>query len=817
MNIWGKNKINETASLIDTIPLAFARFQIMYDHHDNPVDLLFLEVNSQFESILGSKREEIVGKPLTETFPELKSTLPERFKTNESSFKHFGHFEYEAFVAKRNQWFDVHVDVQDKNYLTLIFAECTKRKTIEEELKQSELKYKSLYNNSPLGLYRTSPEGEILTANQALLNMLGFSSLTELISFSQNVSTINKTEKWLHNLLNGDGSSSGKEITLKANHGRTIDIRMSSKPTTNEKGEVLYYERTIEDISEQKTAVQQIAMLNNIFLELGVDPEKNIRTIVQKACKIIGGICSLYNRFDVKNKMMITWAEFNVPRDFVTEDKPEGHICYEATINGKSKPVVFEDLSKTLFAKSDPHVSKYGLKSYIGMPIAVDGKVIGSLCVVDKIPRKFTDTEINIIETLAKALSLEQKRYFTEENLRNAMSEANNANQVKTQFLANMSHEIRTPLNGIIGFSEMLSSQETDERKAKILNMIEDSGYQLLKIVNDIFDYSRIDAGNVSLNSEAFNLEHVIKETVDFFYLPIKDKGLQLVVNFDKVTANNLRGDTYKLKQILVNVISNAVKFTDEGSVMVVVGSTGYSEHAEVLIVIEDTGIGILSDHLYSIFDEFQQLEYYLTKRIKGTGLGLAITKKLIDLLNGTISVESEQGRGSRFSIKIPFKIAIYPDDNNKNGGNMNKSELNAETNPKKVKILLAEDNEANQFLIKAITKSQEWDITVVENGEQAVEQYKTDQFDIILMDVQMPIMNGYEATKIIRQIESEKGIHTPILALTAYAMKSDKDICLESGMDDYISKPFKRQQFLEIISDVIQRFDKTKIESEAR
>jgi signal transduction histidine kinase/ActR/RegA family two-component response regulator len=439
------------------------------------------------------------------------------------------------------------------------------------------------------------------------------------------------------------------------------------------------------------------------------------------------------------------------------------------------------------------------------MPVIINGKAIGSLCVVCNVPKRFTETEINIISTLSKALSLEQQRFFVEESLIKATDEAKIANKVKSQFLANMSHEIRTPLNGIIGFAEMLSSQEPDERKARILNMIEDSGYQLLQIINDIFDYSRIETGKISLKSEAFKLNELIEETVNFFHKPAQEKGLHYIINTDKITENHLLGDSYKFKQVMVNVISNAIKFTDDGSVLVIAGSIQKDDLIEVKMVIEDTGIGISNDQLDKIFDEFKQVEYYLTKKIKGTGLGLTITKKLLDLMNGKIVVESEQGKGSRFIITVPFKSGTGTMERSKEEY-MNKPEIKRETDAKKIKILLAEDNEANQFLIKVITKSQDWDITIVENGAEAIEKYKSGKYDIILMDVQMPIMNGYEATKIIRQIEFEKGMHTPIIALTAYAMKSDKDICIEAGMDDYISKPFKRQQFLETINDTLAR-----------
>jgi signal transduction histidine kinase/CheY-like chemotaxis protein len=412
--------------------------------------------------------------------------------------------------------------------------------------------------------------------------------------------------------------------------------------------------------------------------------------------------------------------------------------------------------------------------------------------------KKVTKLEVKIIQTLAKALSLEQKRYFVEKSLKKATREAQMASQAKNQFLANMSHEIRTPLNGIMGFSEMLSSQETNIKKIRMLEMIEESGNQLLQIINDIFDYSKIEAGKLTIKNDYFKLDKLLEEAVSYFDKSAKSKNLQFVLNIDGIAENSLFGDLYKLKQILFNVISNAIKFTDEGSVLVIAGSEKINNFARIKIIVEDTGIGIHKNQLDKIFDEFNQLDYYLTKKIKGTGLGLTITKKLLDLLQGNIRVESEPGRGSRFIITIPFQIKT----NNKVKAKkvMNDTEENNKSGSKMVKILLAEDNEANQFLIKALTKTQDWDITVVDDGEKAVEQYKKDNYDLILMDVQMPVMNGYEATKIIREMENEKGIRTPIIALTAFAMESDRDLCIEAGMDDYIAKPFKRQQFLDAI-----------------
>lgn len=564
----------------------------------------------------------------------------------------------------------------------------------------------------------------------------------------------------------------------------------------------------LNDITNLKTHESQINGLNHLFLEMGLDPAQNIHTIVKKTKDIIPCVCSLYNRIDDETRSLITWSDYNAPVDMDRIDKPDGHICYEATIKGVDKPVIIEDIKDTEYYHSDRNVIRYNLRSYLGMPVIVDGKTIGSLCVVDTIPKKFSTTEINIIGTLAKVLAIEQKRFFVEENLKKAVEESKKANEAKNQFLANMSHEIRTPLNGIIGFSEMLSSQEKDERKARILNMIEESGNQLVQIVNDIFDYSRIESGKIKLHSVDFRLDETINETTGYFKDAAVKKNITVNVNTDGITENNLFGDLNKFKQVLINVLSNAIKFTDEGSVLVVAKSEKSNNHAWIEVMIEDTGIGINKDHLDRIFDEFKQLDHYLTKKIKGTGLGLTITKKIVDMMNGDIRVESEQGVGSRFIISIPFEIHLK---NNINIADvMNMPGQNIESDLRKVKILLAEDNEANQFLIKAITKSQDWEIITVDNGEAAVEMFKSQSFDLVLMDVQMPVMNGYDATNIIREFEKTTGRRTPIIALTAYAMKSDKDLCIEAGMDDYISKPFKRQQFLDSILNVLKQNNRT-------
>jgi PAS domain S-box-containing protein len=785
---------------INSIPLAFAKFKVEFDSEGIPTDLTFIDLNDSFAHIAGYDRKDVIGKRLSDSLPEYKDKISLRLKDFASKLVPETRFNYEVFIESRNKWYDVFANVLDDDTVTLLLSDCSNRKKIKEELKESEQKFKSLYENATIGLYRTCPDGKILMANNALIKLLGFSSFNELASRNLEKVGYNSSypRKRFKELLEQKGEIKDFESSWITKHGIKIYLRESAKNVKNKHGDVIYYEGTAEDITQRKTAEIQIAELNNLFLEIGIDPSRNIQIIVKKANEIINGVCSLYNRLDDKEKSLITWSEFNVPSDLKQKDDPQGHICYEATIKGKNNPVIINDINQTDYFETDPNVQKYGLRSYLGMPVIVDGETIGSLCVLDVKPKIFSETEVKIIQTLAKALSLEQKRYFVEKSLKKATREAQMASQAKNQFLANMSHEIRTPLNGIMGFSEMLSSQETNIKKIRMLEMIEESGNQLLQIINDIFDYSKIEAGKLTIKNDYFKLDKLLEEAVSYFDKSAKSKNLQFVLNIDGIAENSLFGDLYKLKQILFNVISNAIKFTDEGSVLVIAGSEKINNFARIKIIVEDTGIGIHKNQLDKIFDEFNQLDYYLTKKIKGTGLGLTITKKLLDLLQGNIRVESEPGRGSRFIITIPFQIKT----NNKVKAKkvMNDTEENNKSGSKMVKILLAEDNEANQFLIKALTKTQDWDITVVDDGEKAVEQYKKDNYDLILMDVQMPVMNGYEATKIIREMENEKGIRTPIIALTAFAMESDRDLCIEAGMDDYIAKPFKRQQFLDAI-----------------
>ena len=784
---------------IEAFPLPAILETTRYDDKNEIIGYFIRQANTLFADLLGVRKEQLIGVELKELYPYIgavKEELAYRFKDEIESY---GSFNFEMFAEGLNSWFDMFVKVIDKETSFIAFNECTDRKLNEEELKESKFRFKSLYENSTIGIYRTTPEGEILLANPALLDILSYDTFDELKSRNLNNDSsdsdydrgkfITEIEKY--------GIVKGFESIWKTNGGNFINIRESARVVRDADGKTLYYEGSVEDITDRVESEKKLSGLNNVFVEMGVDTLENIDLLVKRACEIIGGKWSAFYCYRKETDTIKIKSDHNLPIDFPKEFSAKGHICYEAQLNPNELFKV-EDISETKFSKTDSFVQEFNMKAFLGYPI-VNDIIQGSLCVIFDEEREFTNTESRIISTLGKALSLEYQRYNIEQNLIKAREDAEEASQAKSQFIANMSHEIRTPLNGIIGFTEMLVFEEDDKDKKMMLKMVEKSGNHLLDILNDLLEYSRFESGTIELELAGFNICKVLNDIENYFMPVANSKNLIFALKTNCVGDRIVIGDELKVRLVLINIVNNAVKFTNEGSVEIEAKIDGKGDDLLLTVVVADTGVGISKEQLNDIFDEFKQLDFYLTKKNKGTGLGLAITKRLVDMMAGTINVESEPNNGSRFIVEIPLTSGLLTNGemNMEMSGEQNGSEL------RKVKILLAEDNEANQFLIKALTKSKDWDITVVENGREAVEAFKKDEFDLILMDVQMPLMNGYEATKEIREIEREKGTRIPIIALTAYAMKSDKDMCIEAGMDDYISKPFKRQIFL----DSIERF----------
>ena len=378
-----------------------------------------------------------------------------------------------------------------------------------------------------------------------------------------------------------------------------------------------------------------------------------------------------------------------------------------------------------------------------------------------------------------------RKQY--EEELRNAKDLAEAGTQAKNEFIASVSHEFRTPMNGILGLSEILKNTHLENDQIELLKGITTSAENLLVLLNDVLDFSAIEAGKLEIDHQPFQLLKVMDDIAVINRLKANEKSLMFDMQIDERIPKVLVGDAARLRQIVLNLTNNAVKFTEKGSVTVKVDLIG-SEINKIGLKFSviDTGPGIPEKSLSSLFQVFSRLKQDKSRLIAGTGLGLSICKKLTDLMGGEIGVNSSTGKGSEFWFTILFTLPVTePVLSNKSEGQVNTMKYRNNS------VLLAEDNLINQKIAKFQLLKMGFDVHLASNGYEAFQLYQSHDYHLIILDIQMPVMDGYQAARSIRELEKNTGRHTPVIALTANAMKGDREIYLNAGMDAYISKPF--------------------------
>ncbi len=430
--------------------------------------------------------------------------------------------------------------------------------------------------------------------------------------------------------------------------------------------------------------------------------------------------------------------------------------------------------------------------SFLGYPIRFDGEQIGVYGIYSDLSR-------------IKAERREQERRIQMyiEELENAKLKAEEASRFKTQFIANMTHEIRTPMNGIVGIIELMEDTLLSEEQKEYFQLLRYSSNRLSAVINDVLDISKIEAGKLELRAVRFSIRQLVNNAARYYELQAGRKGLDVNCAIDPEIPDFLLGDPDKLNQVLFNLLSNAVKFTEMGHIDIYVKMTGRDDHnISIAFRISDTGIGIPEDKIQRIFEDFYQLETIRNRRHGGAGLGLSISSKLVKLMGSDIVVSSEIDRGSAFSFEVPFGISGLEDNPAMDAEEAR--ELGQGAQPE-LNVLVVEDESVNQKILKSILEKGKCNVTVAESGKEALQILERRLFDVILMDIYMPDMNGYEAAVLIRKREAALGSYTPIIAITAAAQEEDRENYLKAGIDYCIAKPCGRDQIFSAIAGVLK------------
>ncbi len=602
-----------------------------------------------------------------------------------------------------------------------------------------------------------------------------------------------KGERFLHT----------KKIPICDKHGNPVYLLGISEDITEKKlAEVqkieLMQAQAAREAAERTAEKLQLLAEATSALNASLDVRSLLKAFSESIVKTMADWCIIdfyYDKDQSIERMVATAADGNLPdevrnwweRKKLDLNAPEGLGAVIRT--GEARIYRNLDANHASQYFSDPEVlkkiSEWGLQSTIVAPLAYHGKVFGTMSLISTSERVYNDVDLSITQDLAKraSLAIENARLY---------AKAFEASRAKSAFLANISHEIRTPLGAMLGFAELILEDKTlNAAQVDYVSTIARNGRQLLRIVDEVLDLSKVESDRIQIERVSFSLPELFEEVRELLAVKSEDKGLTLSFKGIETLPLTVVSDSLRLRQVLVNVIGNAIKFTDKGSVTVSASYTPlkmHANHGNLEVVVSDTGVGLGEDQTGKLFQPFVQADESTTRKFGGTGLGLFLSRKLARLLGGDVTLrKSALGRGSEFVVTIEVEAgretAVRPQVTRKN----HIDEM------AEARVLVVDDSPDNRMLIGAMLKKTGVHLDMAENGRSGVERALENKYDLVLMDIQMPEMDGYEAIKTL----TDQGYDVPVVALTAHAMKGDRERCIKAGFTDYICKPVTRQALL--------------------
>lgn len=713
----------------------------------------------------------------------------------------------DVFIRKSGETFPVVLSFtpirDDEGTVTggvMEFRDVTNEQEAERELRRREERYRSLAESIPMPLWTCGPTGTITFVNDLWRERYGLDlDLPSAVRWRKHFHPEDREgaqSEWARCLKTSTPYSYRCRLHVVGQGYRWHLCIATPQFAAGEVSEWIGTNVDVHDLTERQRALELTSQVGRTLAE-DLDLERIVQALTDASVEASGAQFGafFYTTENEAGEGLLLYTLSGAPKEaFERFGLPRATDLFGLTLRGEGTVRSGDIMKDTRYGRVGPH---YGMpeghlpvRSYLSVPVVSrSGQCIGALFLGHPEVDRFTEEHARLVSTFAAqaAVATDNARLYERqaklnEELVTARDNALAASQAKSRFLANMSHEIRTPMNGVIGLTSLLEERSLDEQTRELIRTIAASGQTMLRVIDDILDFSKLDAGRVEIEPAPVDLAEIASDVVALYQGHANSKRVELRYQPPTTPAPRLMADSARVRQVLSNLVANALKFTERGHVELGYEWRATEDRVEVRLTVTDSGVGIPPERLGSIFESFTQADGSIQRKYGGTGLGLTISKALVELMGGTISVQSGMGRGTTFAVDLRLAAVLEP--------RKDQVQDDASVRPG-LRVLVAEDNPVNVLVATCLLEQCGCQVEVAEDGLRAIAMVGEGDYDVVLMDVQMPYCDGLEATRTIREVESREGRRRlPIVALTANAMESDREECSGAGMDGFLAKP---------------------------